>query len=383
MTGRKITSIYMFLFMILFTPIVVNAGIVGKGRAQIINNNEGAAKKQALNNALRDAVMQGAGLFLESETDTKNFMVVRDEIFSSARGFVKSYKVLREEKEGDSWVVEIDAQIAASDIKSKLEELRILHQKMGNKRLMVIYNPTDLSALQSDHSAVSAATISIESDLLEYGFRIFDSRSVGYVFDRISQKGAAVEEWVKIASQHQVDILIEYQLMAEKKKTYSKYAIRAARTTLHAKAYDVSTGRKIASKGTNQKQMTNARMGSYDWNNALSKASIKAGKVVSEEISKDIVKYYEMVGDIGNAFFMVFKGFSKDEEFEILEILENLEGYQSLSELKKSPEYFEIEYFSSMGKSRLERKLYLDCKTKGIKFLTKEMTGNRYIFVKR
>jgi len=371
------------MFLLFLVPFMVNAGIIGKGSAQIINNNEGAAKKQALNNALRDAVMQGAGLFLDSETDTKNFMVVRDEIFSSARGYVKNYKVLREEREGESWVVEIDAEVAASDIKNKLEELRILHQKMGNKRLMVIYNPTHPDALKSDHSAVSAATISIESDLLAYGYRIFDSRSVGYVFDQISQKGAAVEQWVKIASQHQVDIIIEFELITEKKKTYSKYAIRAARSTLQAKAYDVSTGRKIASRGTNQKQMTNASMGSYDWNNALSNASIKAGKVISEEISKDIVKYYEMVGDIGNAFFMVFKGFSKDEEFEILDILENLEGYQSISELKKSPEYFEIEYFSSMDKSRLERKLYLDCKAKGIKFLTKEMTGNRFTFVKR
>jgi flagellar assembly FlgT-like protein len=378
---KPILAVLSTLF-ILILPLTLSAGVIAKGSAQIFNNNETAASKQALNNALRDAVKQGVGLFLDSKTEVKNWVVIKDEIYSSARGFVKSYKLLRDEKKGNTWWVEIDAEVSSADIKGKLSELRLLHQKMGNKRLMVIYQPNHPEAMNLDHAAVSSALAALQSSLLDYGFRLFDHRSLGHIYDQISQKGAPTEEWVKIADQHQVNILVEFELLAGTKKPFSKSAFTAARTSIQAKSYDVSTGRLIASVGTTQKQMTNARVGSYDWNNALSKAGERAGKVVGDEITTDIIKYYETVGDIGNAYLMIFKDFSEDEEFEIMEILESLEGYQSLTELKNLIQLLEIEYFSSMDKSRMRRKLYLACKEKGIRLKTKEMSGNRFIFIK-
>ncbi len=389
MNARKLMSWSICLLVLFIVPLNVSAGIIGKGSASIIGGNSEAAKKQALRNAMRNAVEQGAGLFLDSESQTKDFMLIKDEVFSTSRGFIKQFKVLKEERKGDTWFVEIDAQVAAGAIQDKLKELRILHQKMGNKRLMVIYNPLNKNALPLKHGAVTAAVSAIESDMLEKDFRIFDSRSLGHIYDRLSQQNPSAkrEQWVKIASQNQVDILIEFELVTEKKRTYSKYAIRAARLTLNARAFEVSTGLRIASRNSQKKQMTKARMGSYDWNNALSSASTLAGQAIALEIEGDIVRHYEKIGDIGNAYMMIFKGFSKDEEFEIIDILKEMEGDQrtdkhTLTARNKSIEYFELDYFSSLDKSDVERKLYLACKAKGIRIVTKEMTGNRFTFVK-
>ena len=372
-----------FLITLFFlSPITGFAGVVGKVSAQIFNNNEGSARNQALNNALRDAVKQGVGLFIDSQTEVKNWAVIRDEIYASARGFVTEYKVLRDEQTGGVWHIEIDAEVSSADIKSKLSELRILHQKMGNKRLMSIYRPTHPDALKKTHSAVSSATTALQASLLKSGFRVFDAKSLGRVIDGITQRGAPTEEWVKIADQQQVDILLEFELIAGEKKPFSSSAFSAAKVSIQARSYDVSTGRLMASVGTTQKQMTNARRGSFDWNNALSRAGNRAGNAAADVIMRDIVSYYESVGEIGNAFLLVFTDFTEDEEFQILEILENLEGYQSMTELENIPLRLRVEYFSSMEKSRMRRKLYLACREKGIRLKTKELAGNRLIFAK-
>lgn len=370
-------------FWIVFLPFGLVAATIGKGSAQIFNGNEGSARSQALNNALRDAVRKSVGLFLDSQTEVKNWTVIRDEIYASSQGFVKEYKVIKDEKDGNNWIIEIDAEVSSSDIKTKLSELRILHQKMGNKRLLVIYKTNHPNAIEQKHPAVATALASLQSTLLESGFRVFDPKTHGLVENNIGQRGAPVEAWVKIADQNQVDMIVDFELIADDQKPFSNSAFSAARTSMQLKCTEISTGRLIASIGTTQKQMTNARVGSFDWDSALSKASERAGKVAAIELIDNIIKYYETIGDIGNALLLVFKDFTEEETFIILDVLENLEGYQSMSELENIPLQLRLEYFSVLDKSRLRRKLFLDCKDKGIKLKTKEAVGNRIVFIRQ
>lgn len=374
----------MILIVALFSlPNWVPAAVIGKGQAKIFNNNEGSARNQALRNALRDAVKQGVGVLLDSNTIVKNWTVIQDEVYSSARGFVKNYKVLKDKKIDDTWHIEIEAEVATGQIRDKLGELRILHKKMGNKRLMIIYNPGSPEALPPDHSAVKSALTSIPSEFNQSGFRIFDQRSLGYVSDKISQTGGIKAAWMKIADEHQVDILAEFELLSGKKSPFSNKTFSAAKVVLQMRAYSVSTGRLISNVQASQKQMTNARAGSFDWDNALAKASEKAGKSAALDAITNIVEYYKSVGDIGNSYLIVFKEFTEDETDIILDTLENLEGYQSLSELQTTPNLIKIEYFSTMDKSRLRRKIRQAVKSRKIRLSSKEISGNRFVFVKQ
>lgn len=359
-----------------------SAAVIGKGQAQIFNNNEGSARNQALRNALRDAVKQGVGVLLDSNTIVKNWTVIQDEVYSSARGFVKQYKVIRDEKSNGIWFIEIEAEVATGQIKDKLADLRILHKKMGNKRLMIIYNPGHPEALKEDHSAVRSALTAIPSEFNKSGFRIFDQRSLGYISKKISQGGSNKAAWMKIADEQQVDILTEFEILTSKKSPFSNKSFSAAKVTLRMKTYDVSTGRLISNVQSNQKQMTNARAGSFDWDNALARASEKSGSAAADDTITNIVEYYKSVGDIGNSYFITFKDFTEDETDLILDALENLEGYQSLSELQMTPNLIKIEYFSTMNKSRLRRKIRSAVRAHRIKLSSKEISGNRFIFVK-
>ncbi len=53
-----------------------------------------AARSQALADALREAVREGAGVELVSESQMENFELTYDRTFSKARGYVKKYEVL-------------------------------------------------------------------------------------------------------------------------------------------------------------------------------------------------------------------------------------------------------------------------------------------------
>jgi len=374
---------FLIMLTILFVlPTWSNAAVVGKGRAKIFNGNEGSARNQALRNALRDAVKQGVGVILDSNTIVKNWTVIQDEVYSSARGFVKQYQVTRDEKDSDTWFIEIEAEVATGQIKDKLSELRILHKKMGNKRLMVLYNPEHPEALAVDHSAVRSALTSIPTEFNQSGFRIFDQRSLGYISKKISQRGEKKAAWMKIADEQQVDILAEFEVLSSKKSPFSTKSFSAAKVTLRMKIYDVSTGRLISNVQSTQKQMTNARAGSYDWDNALARASEKSGQAAASDAIKNIVEYYKSVGDIGNSYFITFKDFTEDETDIILDALENLEGYQSLSELQMTPDLAKIEYFSTLNKSRLRRKIRAAARSNKIKLSSKEISGNRFVFVK-
>lgn len=53
-----------------------------------------AARSQALSDALREAVREGAGVDLVSETQMENFELSSDKTFSKARGYIKKYEVV-------------------------------------------------------------------------------------------------------------------------------------------------------------------------------------------------------------------------------------------------------------------------------------------------
>lgn len=381
--ARILTLLLAALLLSWGLPSLGLAGVIGKGSAEIFGSNEGAAREQAKRNALRDAVEKGVGTLIDANTKVENWQVIRDEVYTSAQGFVTSYKTLTDEKQGSAWVVEIDAEVSTDRLRTKLEELRILHQKMGNKRLLVIYRPEDDRALEDDHPAVNAAQGEIQTKLNDAGFRVFDAKSV----DRIKamRRGQAVrgmEEWMRIAAEQQADILTEFELSSNL-GTRGAFAVQATKVALKLRVYDVSTGRLIATQYAEQKQLTNARPGSFDWRGAQAGAAQQAAAQATQEGIQNIVQFYQSVGDLGNGFYMRFTGFSEDEEDRILAVLENLDGFQSLSELTNDTEKIEIEYFSTLKKSQLRRKLRLKAKEKGIRIKSQEISGNRFDFIKQ
>ena len=69
--------------------------------------------------AIRKAVRQGAGVWIDSHSKVENFELIRDSIYISARGYVTRYDVRRKYQDEKFYYVLIDADVAVGKISAK------------------------------------------------------------------------------------------------------------------------------------------------------------------------------------------------------------------------------------------------------------------------
>ncbi len=111
-----------------------------KGYGAILAGDVANARDRAIEDALRRAVEQAVGTYIQSETVVQNFMLVKDEILSRARGFVQGYKVLSEGKEDPTtYVVTVEALVKVGDVAQAIEQLI---EQAGRPRIMVLIQET-------------------------------------------------------------------------------------------------------------------------------------------------------------------------------------------------------------------------------------------------
>ena len=360
--------------------------VIAIGSAAIYNDNVGSAKNQALQNAQRQAVEQGVGALIDSQTISQNFQIIKDEILSSSRGFVTSYQILEEGRTPDNgfYQVKIRAFVSDKGIRDKLTALRILHKKMGNKRLMVVYHKQDPKASKRSFQTIPALMGTLRDEFNSAGFRVFNEGVMQDVYEAIEVGGVIdrpAESLIALALDQQAEILVAAEMVAGKRGKQGG-VFNALKADVRLSVYDVSTGRQIADVIGNGKQLFTGAQGAFDVHRNLKKASALAARRAAQEAIGKIAEYYQTLGDQGFAYLMVFRNYSQDEEDEILDYLESIAGFKDLSELKNAPSYLEIELFSSESKSRLRRKIRRDLREKNIPLLSQQTAGNRLLFIK-
>ncbi|MCZ6729790.1 MAG: flagellar assembly protein T N-terminal domain-containing protein [SAR324 cluster bacterium] len=372
------------LLLAALAPSALAVPVEAQGQAAIFAGNVSSARKQAIVNAQRNAVEQGVGLILDSKSVLQNFQLIKDEVLTSSQGFVTKYVVLSEGRTPDnrSYRVKIKADVSKSLLQDRLSALRILHKKMGNKRVMVIYKSTNPNALPRSHGAATAAVQTLRDQLNQSGFRVFNEAATSKVYRQIEQATRTdrpVDDLIAMALDQQADIFVAVENVAGKRGTKGGM-FSAAYASIRVSVYDTNTGRQIADAQTEAKQLLSARAGPYDWERGLSTAATKAAKQAADETINKIADYYKQVGDLGTAFLVVFKGFDDDEKDVILDFLENTPNFQQLSELKNTVNYMEVEIFSSENASRLRRIVRAGLKGKGLKLQIQFASRNRIVF---
>jgi len=370
---------------VLLAPLQARATeVTADGMAAIINGNIAGAKNQALLNAQRAAVEQGVGLILDSKTQSENFQVIKDEVLTSSQGYVTKYLIVSEGQTTDrtAYKVKIKAEVATNLLTDKLSALRILNKKMGNKRVMVIYQSDNANALKRNHGAVTAALQTLQDDLNAAGFQLFNQAATDKVYAQIEKAARVdrpVDDIIAMALDQQADIVVRFEDIGGQRGP-SGGAFSAAYATIRVSVYDANSGRQIADSQQEGKVLLRADAGPYDWEKGLADASSKAAKDAGDDVIGKIADYYKQVGDTGFSYLLVFKGYTDDEKDVILDYLENTPGYKQLSELKNAPQYLEVELFSSEEGSRLRRLIRAGLQDKGIKMQNQQSAGNRIIF---
>lgn len=157
--------------------------VMAKGVATIFNDDKGLARDQAVNDALRKAVEQALGTFVQASTLTQNYMLVEDNILSWTNGYVQSYQITNEGTvDLSTYEVTVQAVVQLSDLKSDWESVQNLINRMGNPRLMFMITEQNIGESTNWANYLSVDMNMTETTLLnkfiENGFECVDPATV-------------------------------------------------------------------------------------------------------------------------------------------------------------------------------------------------------------
>ncbi|MBN2536942.1 hypothetical protein JXB37_01555 [candidate division WOR-3 bacterium] len=139
------------------------------------------ARDAALDDALRKAVEQGVGAYIDAESRVENFQLLSDRIYSQTRGYVSSYRVITEGPEGGLYRAVIRARVKSADIENDLAAIGILVREQGRPRMMVVVkeleNPLDFTVDDRLMSQTMFETMLVDR-LQQKGFPVVDAATV-------------------------------------------------------------------------------------------------------------------------------------------------------------------------------------------------------------
>lgn len=172
------------------TPVVASGGetteVLSEGVAALTGGVD-IARDQALKDALRKAVEQGVGVFVNSETRVANFQLLSDRIYSQADGYVSSYRVVNESREADFYRVVVRARVKLERIGDDLKAIGILVAEQGRPRIMVLVRKVANQAaiaLSEETMTPEMVETMLTAAFQEKGFVVVDRATVERNLDR-------------------------------------------------------------------------------------------------------------------------------------------------------------------------------------------------------
>jgi hypothetical protein len=151
--------------------------VVAKGMGAILAGDEVKAREDAISSALRNAVEQVVGMFVESEVLVENYQTMEDKIYTRTAGYVQKYDIISTSKQMDNAVeVTVKAVVKVSDLHNDLQAIGIIISRKGKPRTMVLVDEKNLSA-HYVHYLVNMNTTetALMNELMNYGFPFVDA----------------------------------------------------------------------------------------------------------------------------------------------------------------------------------------------------------------
>lgn len=271
----------------------------------------GVNKNDALTQAKREALAQGIGQMLTSQTEVENFMVKRDVILTQTSGHVKSFTVLKELQGPDgAWEVKVRAVVAKDGLAKDLAALKILMQTIGNPRVAVLITETNI-----DNGAPTANKA--ESALLDFlkskDFRVVDpSQALRFREspDGVKAIGGDPDAAAKLGAMLNAEVVIVGSAVAKEADVsnipaFAKSGMKSASATISLKAFNVSNREILAAKSMNA-AMPNINVYTAG-NNAIDK-SMKSLLTEKNGFFDALVDSWRKSANDGGTFNVVISG---------------------------------------------------------------------------
>jgi hypothetical protein len=318
-------ALFLSLSVLVFaqeTKLIQSEGVATVG------SDPAAARDKAVEDALRRAVEQAVGTMIESETAVENYQLLSDRIYSQSSGYVKNYKILSENKEGNLLRVKIEAEVSSGAIGNDLSGIGILQRRLKYPRVMVMIvenNVLNSASLWNVYTVSnSQAESTISERLKSRGFNVVDPHYQRKVLNEQEARDAWQGNY-GVAGKFGKKVGAEVVIVGQAASTRSANNIYGSdllsvTSTLTASAVKAGTGEVLAQSSA---QGTAAHINEVA---ALQQALAKASDKVAEDLMSGIVTAWQREASGVRSVAMEVNGISPQEVEKLKTTLEKMRG---------------------------------------------------------
>ena len=207
-----------------------------RGEAAILNNDKLAAKDKALDDAKRKAVEQISGVIVSSESLTKNFELLSDNIYTNSKGYIKSYKILEEgvdKQDKGIYFVKIEANVSKGKLQNDINALNILYKSIGSPKFLLMISEKNLgektssgwwNSIKGNSGSVETA---ISNEFIKKGIKLVNKDVLKRNLKKYSQfkniDNITAKDVIAINNLHDGDYIIIGNVTVSVKKALGRY----------------------------------------------------------------------------------------------------------------------------------------------------------------
>lgn len=260
------------------TMITVNSSLQNDNSLKEVEaKGVGLKRNDALQDALRNAVGQAAGVAISSETSMENFVVVKDAVSAKTEGYVASYSVVKEVPFPDRYEMTIRAKVSLNPLKA---DMQLLAKAIGGVRFLVMYDARKVKP--EDKAIYDFAVERINEYLAERKYRYIEKeRSAALLKEAqgIFQSEGNQESYVQhIGMKADAQFIILISNISTSSRSEAFDTRTAQKVIIEAKAYDNCTAEGLGTIALES-----------DWKSGMDKQSVLY-EGIREAVNKGITK---------------------------------------------------------------------------------------------
>lgn len=255
--------------------------VEAEGYAAIVEGRKDKAREAALQNAFRRAVEQVVGVAVESKTVVKDSELLNDKIFSKSRGFIKTYKIIREQAEADAYRVTVNASVSRYQLEKELDNVGLLIRKLGKPRVAVVVMEQNGDGAAAPGGVVETSLI---ANLAKRGYALVDRQAMLAVErEAVKGQGDQTDAVVRAAANGGAEVVIIGQASARHGAAVGGTSFRPSQASVTLRAVEVDSGELLATVASTQQALN------VNASAAGTEALQKAAAELSEQLNRQMV----------------------------------------------------------------------------------------------
>ena len=315
----------------------------------------GDYQKEALKNALYNAVEKAVGVQVKSDTLVKNYQVIKDQILMRAEGYVKKWEVQAEGNQADSYQMTIKAWVGKGTLNKDLYlngiDVEMIYDWIGKPRLVVLV--PDIVDGQEAHTTFAQSEL--ETLFKSKGIKVLSREQL----KRIQQRDVALafddpNKALALGQRFGADILIVGKCNSEFSREIVIDPMKMVfyTSTLQVKAYNTSNAELLASS-------TYAEVPGETDTSAMGKADAAIRSIQNvvrsnaQDLMFQVVKHWVESANKAALYQVIVSGVQSAELAKLERSLSAIAGVQNVHRRSFSRGTGELEIESDMVQSVL------------------------------